>query len=145
MKLGWRRILIGFGIVVGVAWFHPFFPGVPSLLTKRDFNNPAMWKVPVAIPDLAISTALGMKLSYFGWQFEVPWKDLDPSKTKLVGKPPWQWQMICFRSGRRIIFIRRPANYWSKILFPPGDSYFEEAYIRWLFGKDASSDYTFTR
>jgi hypothetical protein len=145
MKLGWRRILFGFGIVVGFTYLYLLAFGSPRLLTKRDFNNPAMWKAPAAIPDLAISTGSGMKLSYFGWGFEVPWKDLDLSKTKPIGKPPWQWQAIGFRSGRRIIFIRRPANYWSKVLFPPGDSYTEKAYIRWLVGADASSDYTFMR
>jgi len=90
-----------------------------------------------------MSSAPGLKLSYFGWEFEVPWKDLDAGKTKPIGKPPWQWQVIGFHSGRCIIFIRRPANQWSKLLFPPTDSYTERAYNRRLFGADSSSDYSF--
>lgn len=130
-------------MVVGVAYVYLFVFGAPFVLTKRELKNPAMWRVPAALPDLAISPS-GMKLSYFGWQFEAPWTDLDLSKTKPIGKPPWQWQVIGFHSGRRIIFVRRPANQWSKLLFPPNDSYTEKAYNRWLFGADASSDYLFT-
>jgi len=145
MKLRWRRALIGFGIVVGVAYLYLFVFGAPFVLTKRDFKNPAMWKVPAAIPAHAISNGSGKKLSYFGWEFEVPWTDFDPSKAKSIGKPPWQWQVIGFRSGRQIVFIRHPTNYWSKVLFPTHASYTEKAYYRWLFGADASSDYAFTR
>lgn len=145
MKLGWWRILFGLGIVVGLALLYPLIFGAPFFLAKRDFNDPGVWKAPIKIPDLGISTASGMKLSCFGWEFEVPWKDLDPSKTKPIGKPPWQWQVIGFRSGRRIVFMRRPANYWPKVLFPPSGTYTEKAYNRWLFGADAWSDYAFTR
>jgi hypothetical protein len=144
MKFNWRRVLIGFGIVVGAAYLYLLVFGAPFVLTKRDFKDPAMWKVPVAIPNLAVSSAPGLKLSYFGWEFEVPWEDLDASKTRPIGKPPWQWQVIGFHSGRLIIFIRRPANHWSKLLFPPSDSYTERVYNRWLFGADSSSDYSFT-
>lgn len=145
MKLRWRRALFGFGIIVGVAYLYLFVFGAPFALTKRDFKNPAMWKVPAAIPAHAISNGSGKTLSYFGWEFEVPWTDFDPSKAKSIGKPPWQWQVIGFRSGRQIVFIRHPTNYWSKVLFPTHASYTERAYYRWLFGADASSDYAFTR
>jgi hypothetical protein len=144
MKLRWRRILIGFVIVVGVVYLYLSLFGGPFFLTKRYINNPVMWKVPAALPDLTISTAPGMKLSYFGWEFEVPWNDLDPGKTKAIGKPPWQWQVIGFRSGRQIVFMRHPANEWSKLLPPPTDPKLKNAYKR-LFGADASSDYAFTR
>ncbi len=137
--------MIGSGLVIGVAYLNLLLFGAPFVLTKRDLKNPAMWKVPARLPDVAISIASGMKLSYFGWEFEVPWKDLDPGKTKPIGEPPMEWQVITFRSGRQIVFIRRPANYWSKVLFRPSDAYTEKAYKRWLFGADASSDYAFTR
>jgi hypothetical protein len=144
MKVKSHCILIGSGIVVGVAYLYLSVFIAPIVLAKRDLKNPAMWKVPATLPDLATSTS-GMKLFYFGWQFEVPWKDLDPSKTKPIGKSPWQWQVIGFHSGRRILFIRRPAKHWSKVLFPSTDSYTERAYMKWLVGADASSDYAFMR
>jgi hypothetical protein len=145
MKLLWRRILVGLAIIIGVAYLYTFIFGAPFFLTKRDFNNPAMWLVPAAVPDLAISTASGMKLSYFGWDFDVPWKDLDPSKTSPIGKPPWQWQVIGFRSGRQIVFIRHSANNWSKALSPPMNHVTEKAYERTLLGADTWSDCAFTR
>lgn len=138
--------LIGFGIVGLFAYFY-LFNLAPSDWTKMalDPKNPAMWKRPVALPDLAISNASGRKLSYFGWEFEVPWGDLDPAKSELIGRPPRQWQLIYFRSGRAIIFIRHPADHWSKILYPSNATYLDKMYFRWLFGADASSDYAFTR
>jgi hypothetical protein len=145
MKLRWRSSLLWLGISVAVAYLQLFVFGPSFFLTKRDFKDPALRKIPAPVPDLAISIAPGMKLSYFGWEFEVPWTDLDPSKTKPIGKPPRQWQVIGFYSGRHIIFAERPANYWSKVLFPPSGSYLGKAYYRWLFGADASSDYAFTR
>ncbi len=138
-------MVFGFGIVVGLACLYPLIFGAPFFLTKRDFNDPGMWKTPVRLPDLSIATALGMRLSYFGWEFEVPWKDLDPNETKVIGKPPWQWQVISFRSGRRIVFMRGPANVWLKVLFPPSGSFPRNAYNRWLLGADTWSDYAFTR
>lgn len=145
MKLGWRRILFGLAIVVGLACLYPLIFGAPFFVTKRYFNDPGMWKTPIKIPDLAISTISGMRVFYFGWEFEVPWKDLDPNGTRVIGKPPWQWQVIGFRSGRRIVFKRGPANLWLKVLFPPSGSFPKKAYNRWLLGADTWSYYAFTR
>jgi hypothetical protein len=52
--------------------------------------------------------------------------------------------MIGFRSGRQIVFMRRPARQWSKVLSLPNDSHRQKAFNR-FFGADASSDYRFTR
>jgi len=35
------------------------------------------------LKDTSVSEAPGTKLSYFGYEFEVPWSDLDESQTKL--------------------------------------------------------------
>jgi hypothetical protein len=144
MKLRWRRILTSFAIMaVGAAYIC--FPVFDAPLLPVDLNDPTMWKVPAALPGLSIAMTPGLKLSYFGYEFDVPWNDLDPKKTRPIGKPPWQWQMICFRSGRTIMFIRHPASRWSKALFSPKDSYVQRTYMSWTFGADASSDYAFTR
>lgn len=45
---------------------------------------PATEKViPTDLKDKSVSNASGMKLSYFGYTFDVPWTDLDKTQTKL--------------------------------------------------------------
>jgi len=150
MKLQWRRILtrlgIGLAIVVAVLYAYVFFFGGPFFLIKRGFKDPVMWRAPAPLPDLTISMAPGMKLSYFGWEFEVPWNDLDPNKSKTIGKPPWQWQLIGFRSGMQIVFIRHPAHEWLKLLREHKVSEKELSALSKLLGVQASSsEYAFTR
>jgi hypothetical protein len=44
-----------------------------------------LWKTPTELKDLVISIAPGRQLSYCGYEFEVPWNDVDEQKTRLVG------------------------------------------------------------
>jgi hypothetical protein len=65
---------------------------------------PVLALTPQILPAVEANPALGTKLSDAGLTFEVPWDDLDPKKTKYVGK----FGVFVFRSGRVISF------------FPPG-------------------------
>ena len=60
--------------------------------------------VPTNLPDQAISQASGRKLSCLGYEFEVPWTDLDDSKTELYpkNKPDKTMALFTFRSGLRL-------------------------------------------
>jgi len=94
-----------------------------------DKDDPALWETPVALQNLSTSSAPGKKLSYLGYEFEVPWNDLDEQKTKLVGS----WQLIVFHSGKYLIFA----------MLPPIAS---ETKLSRFNGNEASdSDYEFRR
>ncbi len=60
--------------------------------------------VPTDLKDLSISPAPGMKLSYLGYEFEVPWADLDVSKTRLypLESSNKYGVILAFASGRRV-------------------------------------------
>jgi len=85
-----RRILIWCGIVFGIVFIYLSVFGVAAwfVLNGRSLagKDPALGKTQVALKDLSTSTAPGRKLSYFGYEFDVPWDDLDEQKTRLVGK-----------------------------------------------------------
>jgi hypothetical protein len=54
---------------------------------------------PVQLADLSISRTPGGKLSYFGYEFEVPWADLDEANSKMIGDDT---SMIAFQSGNSL-------------------------------------------
>jgi hypothetical protein len=68
--------------------------------------------VPEDLKDLSISQAPGTKLSYLGYEFEVPWTDLDASKTKLYpdNKPDKYRVVLNFRSGLRLMVTAVPPR-----------------------------------
>lgn len=65
--------------------------------------------VPTDLPDLSISQAPGSKLSYFGYEFEVPWTDIDPTKTKASPHEA----ILRFRSGLVLMVGSTPAGFWK--------------------------------
>jgi hypothetical protein len=89
-----------------VATFCVWYFGVATLYVVETryvgWKFPAVKKTPIDLRDLSISQAAGRKLSYFGYEFEVPWDDLDDGKTKQAGN----MQLIVFRSGNVILFSR---------------------------------------
>ncbi|MGB8411191.1 MAG: hypothetical protein WCE23_00040 [Candidatus Binatus sp.] len=107
-----RRILTWCGIVLSVVFIYLYIFGVSAwfgIIEGRNLSgkdDPSLWETPVALKDLSISKAPGRKLSYLGYEFEVPWDDLDEQKTKLVRS----WQVIAFHSGKSILFYTSPPS-----------------------------------
>lgn len=141
-----RRILITVVITlvvifVGVRW------GVP---VKRSFyaawNAPRVARVvPVELKDKSVSDAPGKKLSYFGYEFEVPWSDLDEVQTKLSpkDKPEQNGVDLRFHSGLRLSVTVTPPRQWAnaatEIKLSPQD-------IESVYGQEAlRSDYSFVK
>jgi hypothetical protein len=100
--------------------------------------------VPTDLKDLSISQAQGMKLSYLGYEFEVPWTDLDVSKTKLYpeNKSEKTMAILTFRSGLTLRVLagqpRSLANQFAK------DMKMSPQAFEAVFGHDAAlSDYAF--
>lgn len=101
----WGRILVGCGVgVVAIFAYLQSFGCQTELAVDAWYSgwkNPILWKVPVELSDQSISNSPGRRLSYLGYQFEVPWDDLDTGHTKLLRT----WQVINFQSGRTIVFM----------------------------------------
>jgi hypothetical protein len=146
MKL-FRRILttvvITLAIIfVCVCWIAPV---VLSFYAARKVP-PIARLVPTDLKDHSISQAPGTKLAYFGYEFEVPWSDLDETKTTLYpkDKPEKTRVVLTFRSGLRLwvssVPVREFAKEFAMDFKMPAQSF--EA----VFGRGtATSDYTFVR
>ncbi len=116
-----RRVLITVVVTVavifvGVSWVVPV---ALSFYAARKVP-PVARVVPTDLKDTSVSQAPGTKLSYFGYQFEVPWSDLDETQTKLypADKPEKTVVVLTFRSGLRLRVSAIPAHEWAKSPYP---------------------------
>ena len=114
MKLA-RRVLISIavtlvGLFVGVTWIAPcalsFYAAAKAPMVTR--------VVPTELKDASVSQARGQKLSYFGYEFEVPWGDLDAALTQLYpkDKPHQNRAVLNFRSGLSLMVTALPPRVW---------------------------------
>jgi hypothetical protein len=141
----WMRVLIGLGIVVIACGAYLWFLGVQTFYiweTRRVARKePIVWTTPVELSDLSMSQAPGKRLSYFGYEFEIPWDDIDQEKTKVVATNK---AIIVFRSGNVISFWCDPSNgLISNVL---SDGKIDPKSLGRLLGDEAAqSDYAFKR
>lgn len=104
--------------------------------------------VPTELQDRSVSQAPGMRLSYLGYEFEIPWDDLDESKTQLYpkDKPAKIRALLDFRSGLRVMVGAIPPREMADG-FTRGNLGFGKMppqAVELLFGHGAAtSDYTF--
>jgi hypothetical protein len=69
-------------IFVGIQWIVPV---TLSFYAAR--KAPPIARVtPTDLKDQSLSQTPGKRLSYFGYEFEIPWSDLDETQTKLYPK-----------------------------------------------------------
>jgi hypothetical protein len=103
-------------IFVGVSWVAPV---ALSFYTAHKVP-PVARVVPTDLKDTSVSEAPGTKLSYFGYEFEVPWNDLDESQVTLypADKPVKTAVLLAFRSGLRLRLAAIPAHEWAKDSYP---------------------------
>jgi hypothetical protein len=111
-----RRILITvvltFAVIlVVVNWIAPV---ALSFYAAKKVPSVAR-VVPTELKDLSVSQAPGMKLSYLGYEFEVPWSDLDESNTTLYpkDKPEKTRVVLAFRSGLQLVVTAVPPREWA--------------------------------
>lgn len=76
-----KRILIVLGALVATVGVYVWLFGVQTFFALETRNiarkMPIVKNVPVELPDLSVSRTPGKKLSYFGYDFEVPWDDIE--------------------------------------------------------------------
>jgi len=107
-----RRILITVVVTltvifVGVSWIAPV---VLSFYAARK-APPVARVVPTDLKDQSVSEAPGKKLSYFGYEFQIPWSDLDEAQTKLYPKDKAD-------KTRSISVSVRDCDWWSPLFLP---------------------------
>jgi hypothetical protein len=144
-----RRVLIAAAVTLallalGVNWVVPV---VTSIYAAR--NAPAIARlVPGELKDLSISPAPGHKLSYFGYEFEVPWTDLDQTQTRLHPENHPNQVVLTFRSGLHLQVTVLPAKEFIDNLGAsfPGSPQAMNNFIEASFGHEATqSDYIFLK
>lgn len=112
-----RRILIPLVVTlaivfVGVYWIAPvalsFYAAKKAPLVARI--------VPTDLKDKSVSEVPGTKQAYFGYDFEVPWSDLDETQTKLYPKDkPEKFRVdLHFHSGLRLVVSAAPPGVWGQ-------------------------------
>ncbi len=109
------RIALGVGSLVAACAVYLWFFGVQtfSMVEARGLarKQPLVMVIPTELSDLSMSQAPGRKLSYFGYEFEIPWSDLDEEKTRVIeDNEPFAAALMVFRSGNVIAFWSSPPN-----------------------------------
>ena len=96
-------LVAGYGIVVASSF---------NAARKAPFAR----IVPTDLKDKSVSQAPGTKFSYIGYEFEVPWSDLDETQTKFypTDKPDKCKVDLHFRSGLRLLVTAVPPREWAK-------------------------------
>jgi hypothetical protein len=141
----WKRVLITFGIVAVAGVMYLWLFGTQTFLVLEAHNAarklPFIKLKPVELTDLSISLAPGMKLSYFGYEFDIPWTDIDKEKTKIIGGNK---AIIAFRSGNALSVWSGPPHEFMNGLIEQGK--IDRDTFRKVYGDEAlQSDYNFVR
>ena len=141
----WKQVLISFGIVIGVCAIYLTFFGTQTFLVLEAHRAarklPFVKLIPIDLTDLSVSQEPGIKLSYFGYEFEVPWTDIDQEKIKIIGGNK---VIIPFRSGNVLMVWSGPPHELINGLFEQGK--IDRDALRKVYGDEAlHSDYNFQR
>lgn len=142
-----RRILLALAIILAVVFvtMHWIVPVALSFYAAH--KAPAIARVvPIDLKDHTISTITGKSLSYLGYQFEVPWTDVDETQTKLypTDKPVKTMVDLRFRSGLRLLMSSIPPR--SLVNDLPKNMNVTPQAIESAFGRETmKSDYSFVK
>jgi hypothetical protein len=99
---------------------------------------PDIAKTPGALTDLSVSDVPHRRVSYFGYEFELPWDDIDEQRDKTVG----QIHVSAFRSGNAFWFSTFPPKDFVSLVMK--NTKLDPQSFRQMFGDAAfESDYGF--
>jgi hypothetical protein len=141
------RILITAAVALGIVFAGVNWIGPVALSFYAAEKAPTVARIiPVDLKDRSVSKAEGTQLSYFGYQFEVPWNDLDETQTKLFPKdtPKKTKVDLRFHSGLRVVFSTLSSREWVNDL--PSDFNTSAQDLESVFGPETmKSDYSFAK
>jgi hypothetical protein len=141
----WKRVLISFGIVIVACVTYLWLFGTQTFFVLEAHSAarklPFVKLTPIELTDLSVSQAPGMKLSYFGYEFEIPWTDIDKEKTKVIGGNK---AIFVFRSGNALSVWSGPPHEFMNGLLEQGK--IDRETFRKVYGDEVlRSDYNFMR
>jgi hypothetical protein len=142
-----RRILITVVVTLVVIFTVVRWAADVALTFYAAKQVPAVSRVvPAELTDDTISQAPGTKLSYLGYDFEIPWNDLDQSKTELYpkDKPDKTAVVLTFRSGLRLRLTAFPTGEW-RTLFTTDFKLSPQQFEQFVGHEGAKSDYVFLK
>ena len=136
----WVRIWVRFGAVVVLSGIYLSFFGVQTFFILKAHQMarkvPTVAILPVELTELDVSKASGKKLSYLGYEFEIPWEDIDEKESHIAGNEV----LIPFHSGNSILLHVVPAQDLIKEL--PLDQRRSRELFQQLHGEEVlNSDY----
>jgi len=138
-----RRILIWLGATVVLAGIYLWFFGVGTVFALEmryvAWKDPAVKRTPVELRDVSVSASGGIKIVFNGYEFEIPWQDVDEEKSKVIKTH----KAIVFHSGNSIlIMIATPKEFVNGVL----ESGFQAESFRKIYGDEPlQSDYAMYR
>jgi len=140
-----RRILITIGVTLAVAFLIMEWIAPVALSYYGASKAPAVARVvPTELKDRTVSEVSGTRLKYVGYEFEVPWTDLDEARTKLYPKDKPTRVVLEFHSGLRLMVTAIPAREMVSGL--PAELKTSPQEMEAAFGPDAmQSDYNFVK
>jgi len=134
-----KRILIWLGATIAFAGVYLWFFGVSTglALETRYFGwkNPEMKRTPVALLDSSLSAHSGKMIVFNGYEFEIPWQDVDEEKSTVIKTH----KAIIFHSGNAILVgLSAPKEFVNVVL----RSGFDTESFRAIYGDEPlKSDY----
>jgi hypothetical protein len=141
------RLLIGLIaagalLVLTINWIAP-----TALSFYSTYKAPKVARqLPRPLTDTSVSQAIGSKLALVGYEFEVPWADVDDSLTKLYPEKSADKTLadLHFRSGLRMMVTAGAPGTWVRGI--PETMKISSQQAQRVFGGDAmKSDYDFVR
>jgi hypothetical protein len=138
----WKRVLITMGVVVIVGAIYLWLFGVQTvsaLIVRYSYGKmPDVAKTPVPLSDSSISKVSHRQVSYFGYEFELPWDDVDEQKDKTFGTIHVSYS----RSGNAFWFSTFPSKELVNDIIKMGK--LDPQGFRQLYGDEAfESDFAF--
>jgi hypothetical protein len=136
-----RRYRIAAFAILAFAYLWLF--GSQTLFMAKEwmltFLAPVTRITPTEIKDSSISQSSGTQLCYLGYQFQVPWDDVDPSKGVVH---PGRSASVTFRSEHSLVMMSGPPHEFVDTLLTSTEL---RAKFERLFGPALHSDYEFHR
>jgi len=134
-------IAAGLIVVVGpIVYVCLFGPQTAMAVEARWMTQkaPSVSKFPVPLPDTSVSSTPHKEVSYFGYELELPWDDVDETKSKTFDKI----RVTAFQSGNSFFLSIFPPNSFVKELTK--DYKIDADTFRRAYGEHATeSDYGF--
>jgi hypothetical protein len=132
------RMLIGLFVVLLLSvvylWFFGFQTGIVLGARYLTRKRPVVSLAPAQLTDLTVSRSPGRKLSYFGYEFEVPWNDVDDAKSKMIGDNK---ELIAFQSGNSLsVWHGSPRAFVNSVL---SNDKIDPSTLRRMYGDEALS------